>query len=247
MATKNFKLVIEYDGSAYCGWQRQPNGPTIQACIEEALERMTRSHIKLIGSGRTDAGVHALGQCANFACDTAIDAQAFRNGLNSLLPDDIVIRSCEEVHAGFHARFDVQSKTYRYRILNSPLPAAIGRQYQWWIRTPLDVAAMREAAGYLIGEKDFKAFEAAGSPRAHTIRHVMRAELRREDESHLIFEIRAQGFLRYMVRNITGTLVQVGKGQLAPREVAVILDTRDRSQAGMTAPAHGLCLVEVFY
>lgn len=247
MAKQNFKLVIEYDGSAYCGWQRQPNGPTIQAQIEEALERMTCQKVNLIGSGRTDAGVHALGQTANFACDTEIGTQAFQNGLNSLLPDDIVIRSCDAVEASFHARFDVKVKTYRYRILNSPLPAAIGRQYQWWIRAPLDVAAMSEAARHLVGENDFKAFEATGSPRAHTIRRVIGAEIRREGESCIVFEIQAQGFLRYMVRNITGTLVEVGKGKMTAEEVADVLASLDRSRAGMTAPAHGLCLISVTY
>lgn len=247
MTINNFKLVIEYDGSAYCGWQIQPNGPTIQELIEKALQRMTRCKVNLIGSGRTDAGVHALGQTANFTCDTNIDAQAFQNGLNSLLPDDIVIRSCSQVDERFHARFDAKAKTYRYRILNSPLPEAIGRQYQWWIRTPLDVDAMIKGLGHLIGKRDFKAFEATGSPRAHTIRHVMRADIRCEGKTRLLFDIQAEGFLRYMVRNIAGTLVEVGKGNLKPGDIVSILESRDRGQAGMTAPAYGLCLIEVLY
>ena len=247
MAAKNFKLVIEYDGSAYCGWQRQPNDPSIQARIEEALQRMTCQQIKLIGSGRTDSGVHALGQTANFTCNTNIDAQTFQNGLNSLLPKDIVIRSCQEVDERFHARFDVKAKTYRYHILNSPLPAAIGRQYQWWIRSPLNVGTMAEAAGHLVGKKDFKAFEATGSPRAHTIRHVMRAEIGCEGNAHIFFDIQAEGFLRYMVRNIIGTLVEVGKGNMMPEDIVAILASQDRCRAGMTAPAHGLFLIEVTY
>ncbi len=247
MAKKNFKLVIEYDGSAYCGWQIQPNGPTIQDQIESALRRMTCRKVNLIGSGRTDAGVHALGQTANFTCDTNIDAQAFQNGLNSLLPDDIIIRSCSRIDESFHARFDAKAKTYRYHILNSPLPAAIGRQYRWWIRTPLEVAAMAEAASHLVGRKDFKAFEASGSPRAHTIRQVMQADIRRENQIDIVFEIQAEGFLRYMVRNITGTLVEVGKGNMLPEDMISILASQDRGRAGMTAPAQGLCLVEVLY
>lgn len=247
MTTRNFKLVIEYDGGGYCGWQIQPNGPTIQELIEKALRRMTRETIKLVGSGRTDAGVHALGQTANFMCDTNLDARAFQNGLNSLLPDDIVVRSCHRVEETFHARFAATSKTYRYHIRNAPLPAAMGRQYHWWIRTPLDIEAMATAAGCLVGKKDFKAFEAAGSPRAHTIRHVMRADIRRSGETGIQFEIEAEGFLRYMVRNITGTLVSVGKGDIQPEEIRAILASRDRSRAGMTAPARGLCLVEVRY
>jgi tRNA pseudouridine38-40 synthase len=247
MATKHFKLVIEYDGGAYCGWQIQPNGPTIQAAIEDALQRMTGEHVRLIGSGRTDAGVHALGQTAHFSCDTNIDAQAFQKGLNSLLPADIIIRSCRRVDEHFHARFGAKSKTYRYHILNSPLPTAIGRQYHWWIRTPLDVRAMTEAAEYLVGKMDFKAFEATGSPRAHTIRHVMRADIRCADKTNIFFEIEAEGFLRYMVRNITGTLVEVGRGNMRPGEIESILASRNRRLAGMTAPAQGLCLVEVLY
>ena len=247
MAKKNFKLVIEYDGGAYCGWQIQPNGPTIQELIEKALLRMTRAKVNLIGSGRTDAGVHALGQVANFNCDTDIDAQAFQNGLNSLLPADIIIRSCSEVDGTFHARFNAKSKTYRYRILNSPLPAAIGRHYHWWIRKPLDVDAMAAAAGHLVGKKDFKAFEAAGSPRAHTIRHVLRADILYEKNAYIFLDIQAEGFLRYMVRNISGTLVEVGKGNMRPEEIIAILASKDRSRAGMTAPAQGLCLVEVLY
>ena len=247
MVPKNFKIVIEYDGSAYCGWQIQPNGPTIQERIETALQRMTRSKVNLIGSGRTDGGVHALGQVANFTCDTNIDAQAFQSGLNSLLPTDIIIRSCREVDETFHARFNAKSKTYRYHILNSPLPAAIGRHYHWWIRKPLDVEAMTAAAGYLVGKKDFKAFEATGSPRAHTIRHVLRADILLKDNSFIFLEIQAEGFLRYMVRNITGTLVEVGKGNMPPEEIIAILASKDRGRAGMTAPAQGLCLVEVLY
>lgn len=244
---KNFKLIIEYDGTHYCGWQRQPRDRSIQQEIENALTTMTRRKITLIGSGRTDAGVHALGQTANFACETTIDATALHKGLNSLLPEDIVIRTCAEVPAGFHARYDVKSKTYRYRIRSGPLPAAIGRQYEWWVRAPLDLDAMKRAADQLIGRKDFKAFEATGSPRSHTVRHVMRADIQADAGGRIIFEIEAEGFLRYMVRNIVGTLVQVGKGAIPPEQISLILESRDRGQAGATAPARGLCLVHVNY
>lgn len=247
MALRNFKLIIEYDGTLYSGWQRQPNDRTIQQEIETALATMTRRKITLIGSGRTDAGVHALGQTANFSCETAIAPTAFHKGLNSLLPDDIVIRACEEVPTQFHARYDVKSKIYRYRIRNGPLPAAIGRQYEWWVRAPLDIDAMRQAAARLVGQKDFKAFEGTGSPRSHTIRHVMRAEIHNEVQGSIVFEIEAEGFLRYMVRNIMGTLVLVGKGAMAPGQIHVILESRDRGLAGATAPAKGLCLVHVNY
>ncbi|MBI5064006.1 MAG: tRNA pseudouridine(38-40) synthase TruA [Desulfatitalea sp.] len=244
---RNFKLIIEYDGTDWHGWQRQPNGRTIQEEIESALATMSRQAVTLIGSGRTDAGVHALGQVANFTCETAIAPLAFQKGLNSLLPPDIVIRECSEVPLAFHARYDVRAKIYRYTIRNSPLPAAIGRHYAWWIRAPLDVAAMVAAAGHLVGEKDFKAFEGTGSPRAHSVRHVTRTEVRRADEAHIHFEIEANGFLRYMVRNLTGTLVAVGMGHLPPDDILSVLNSRDRRLAAPTAPAQGLCLVRVIY
>lgn len=244
---RNLKLIIEYDGTGYCGWQRQPNGRSIQQEIEAALHIMTRQRVTLIGSGRTDAGVHALGQVANFTCDTTIEPQEFQKGLNSLLPADIVIRACTEAALSFHARYDVRSKTYRYRIRNNPLPAAIGRHYEWWIRFPLDLEAMSAAAGHLVGEKDFKAFEGTGSPRSHTVRHVSRAEVRQGPNDRIHFEIEAQGFLRYMVRNIAGTLVAVGMGKTAPDHIIAILNSHDRKMAAATAPAQGLCLVQVTY
>jgi tRNA pseudouridine38-40 synthase len=244
---ENFKLIIEYDGTCYCGWQRQPNGRSIQQEIETALRRMTRAPLTLIGSGRTDAGVHALGQVANFACDTSIAPEAFQKGLNSILPDDIVIRACDRVPPEFHARFDALSKTYRYTIRNAPLPAAIGRQYEWWIRTPLDVTAMSAAAAHLIGHKDFKAFEGAGSPRAHTFRHVTRAEVSAMDDGRVVIEVAAEGFLRHMVRNIAGALAAVGRGIHAADQIPAFLAARDRGQLPATAPAQGLCLLHVVY
>ncbi len=244
---KNFKLVIEYDGAGYHGWQRQKKERTIQQEIETALATMTGRPATVIGSGRTDAGVHALGQVAHFHCDTDLEAPEFEKGLNSLLPDDIVIRSCRQVAENFHARYNVKSKCYHYKILNSPLPVAIGRQYAWFIRRRLDTAAMRRAIPAIIGAHDFKAFEGAGSPRAHSTRHVMAAELSVGCRGELIFEIEADGFLRFMVRNIVGTLVDVGRGKITPAEFKNILDSKERARAGATAPAHGLFLVEVKY
>lgn len=244
---RNYKLVIEYDGTQWHGWQRQPNGRTIQEAVETALATMTREKVTLIGSGRTDAGVHALGQVANFICESNLTAPVFQKGLNSLLPDDIVIRECVEVPLAFHARYDVRAKIYRYTIRNHPLPAAIGRHYAWWIRTPLNVKAMAQAASHLVGEKDFKAFEGTGSPRSHTVRQVTRSEVQRPVEDLIHFEIEANGFLRYMVRNITGTLVAVGMDQLQPDEILSILNSQDRRQAPPTAPPQGLCLVRVIY
>lgn len=244
---KNFKLIIEYDGTSYHGWQRQPNEPSIQQEIESAVATITRQKITLIGSGRTDAGVHARGQTANFTCDTRIEAAELIKGLNSILPGDIVIRDCELVSPRFHARFDAKSKIYRYTIINQPLRPAIGRQYAWWLRAPLDLAAMRSAAGHLLGEHDFKSFEGAGSPRAHTRRHVMGSDLTLSAHGRIVYEIEANGFLRYMVRNIVGTLVAVGQEKVTPEQFRQILVSRDRSRAAATAPAHGLQLVSVLY
>ncbi|MEJ2039143.1 MAG: tRNA pseudouridine(38-40) synthase TruA [Desulfosarcinaceae bacterium] len=243
---KNFKLTIEYDGSAYHGWQRQPADPSIQAAIEDALEKMTRQKIVLTGSGRTDAGVHARGQTANFKCGTRLDPEDFRQGLNSLLSDDIVILECKAVPPDFHARFDTKGKHYRYTIRNHALPAAIGRQYAWWIRRPLDINAMQQALPCLLGRHDFKAFEGAGSPRPHTIREVYRADLLSQPP-RLLFDIEADGFLRFMVRNIVGTLVAVGMGRIPAERCRQILESGDRGQAGATAPPQGLCLMEVRY
>jgi tRNA pseudouridine38-40 synthase len=244
---KNFKLIIEYDGSRYHGWQRQKEDPTVQGEIEKALKEMTSKAVTVIGSGRTDAGVHAEGQVANFKCETRLAPEALINGLNSLLAPDIVIRACEQVSASFHARYHAKSKIYHYKILNRPIPAAIGRQYSWFIRQALDQDAMRAAISHIIGPHDFKAFEATGSPRQRTIRHVLSADLSEQQSGLLIFHIEADGFLRCMVRNIVGTLVDVGRKKLAAADLKRVLDSKDRSLAGATAPAHGLTLIKVNY
>ncbi len=241
----NFKLTIEYDGSGYHGWQRQKNARTIQGEIEKALQTMTGSEISLAGSGRTDAGVHAYGQTANFRCETRLTPEIFQRGLNSLLAADIVICECCQVDDSFHARFDAKRKTYNYRILNSQIPAAIGRGYSWFIRRQLDHEAMQQAAARLVGTHDFKAFEGVGSPRSHTERTVFHCGFSGQDL--LVFEIEANGFLRYMVRNIVGTLAEVGLGKIAPENIEEILVSKDRFQAGATAPPHGLFLMNVEY
>ncbi len=244
---KNFKIVIEYDGASYAGWQRQKTDRTLQGEIENALRTMTRTKINLIGSGRTDAGVHALGQVANFHCQTRLEPVDFFKGLNSLLDDDIVIRGCERVPDTFHARYDAKGKTYRYHIHNHKLPVAVGRQYVWYIRHPLDIQAMQQAAAGIVGEYDFRAFEGAGSPRAHTVRTVWRAEIQKVADSAVEFEIEANGFLRFMVRNIVGALVAVGCRKISPEAFAGILAGKDRTKAPPTAPPQGLFLVAVHY
>lgn len=245
--SKNFKLIIEYDGSAYHGWQKQKGDVTIQEEIEKALHTMTGEPIIVNGSGRTDAGVHALAQVANFRCLTSLSPAIFQKGLNSLLPDDIVIRSCEQVDIGFHARFNVRSKTYRYRILNREVPCAVKRQYAWFIRKTLDMDAMKQAAAHMAGTHDFKAFEGSGSPRAHTTRTITRIELIRETDGYLFIDVEADGFLRCMVRNMVGTLVDVGLSRIHPDDIPAIIESKDRSNAGPTAPPHGLFLQQVRY
>ncbi len=242
-----FKLTIEYDGSDFHGWQRQKNDRTIQQTIEEALKTMTHEKITLIGSGRTDAGVHALGQTACFRTQSRLTADSFLNGLNSLLPDDVVIHKCEPKPYDFHARFDATGKHYRYHILNHWIPSAVGRQYVLHIRKPLDTPAMSVAAKILLGTHDFKAFEGTGSPRAHTVRIVTLSKVKNNDTGNLTYDIKANGFLRYMVRNIVGTLVDVGLGKISANEVKKILLSKDRSRAGATAPPQGLFLVEATY
>ena len=244
---KNFKIIIEYDGTRYHGWQRQKQDATIQGEIEKALGIITAKHIVVNGSGRTDAGVHARGQVANFRCDTDLSPGVFQKGLNSLLPEDIVIRECRQVEDTFHARYDVKSKTYHYKIFNHPVPAAMNRSYVWSIRKQLNIMAMRSAVSYIIGSHDFKAFEGTGSPRAHTTRHVRAADLIESDSRLLTFRIEANGFLRFMVRNIVGTLVEVGLAKTSPAEFQQILKSRNRTKAGATAPPHGLCLMKVKY
>lgn len=243
----NFKLTLEYDGTAYCGWQRQKGDPTVQETVEAALAVMLRRPVTLNGSGRTDAGVHALGQVASFRVDTHLAPQVFRKGLNGLLPADIVILACEQAPESFHARYDARRKTYRYRLLNRRLRAAVGRQYAWHVRAPLDLSAMREGAAAVVGTHDFKGFEGAGSPRRSTVRTVFQADVERSGEGRIELAITGDGFLRHMVRNIAGTLVEIGLGKRPADDVAAILAEGDRDRAGVTAPAKGLFLVKVDY
>lgn len=244
---QHYKLTIEYDGAGFHGWQIQAGEATIQGTIQKALSRMTGESIVLHGSGRTDAGVHALGQTASFRTAARIPPAAYVAGLNSLLPGDIVIRACEPVDETFHARFSAKNKTYRYQILNAPLPSALLRRYAWHVRKPLDLAAMKHATAFIKGERDFKSFEGAGSPRESTIRKVTRAEVGQTETGLVAFTITANGFLRFMVRNLVGTLVDVGLGKTTVEGFERILAAKNRNAAGVTAPPQGLFLVEVCY
>lgn len=244
---RNFKLVLEYDGSGYHGWQRQEGVLTIQEVLESRIEMMLGGPIRVRGSGRTDAGVHARRQVVNFYARTRLEPREIQKGLNSLLPPDIVVLETEQVPDGFHARFSAVSKTYEYWILNRETRSAIERNRAWHIRRPLSASPMEACLRRLIGTHDFAAFMAAGSSVKSTERTLYRAEVNRPDPERWVFLFEADGFLRHMVRNLVGTLVEVGGGKLSPEDFSQILESRDRRRAGMTAPAHGLFLVDVAY
>jgi tRNA pseudouridine38-40 synthase len=244
---RNIKLVIEYDGTNYQGWQVQPKGLTIQGMIEEKLALITGEATHLIGSGRTDSGAHAFGQVANFRTKSQLDVHSIQRALNSLLPPDIVIQKVEEVEEDFHARRQSKSKVYEYRILNRDLRSAFHYEYAWYIPQKLDLKEMRKATRILAGEHDFSSFRSVGSPTRTAIRRVIRAEWKRGRDGFIRFEIEANGFLKQMVRALVGTLVEVGRDKIDSEEFRKILDSRDRKRAGPTAPARGLFLKEVKY
>lgn len=243
---RNLKLVIEYDGTHYQGWQSQKNGLTIQGVLEEALSQILNQKIRLNGSGRTDSGVHALGQVANFKTDSALDLTALLKGTNSLIPPDILIKSMEEVPEDFHARFSAKSRIYEYRIWNALQPSVFYRSYSWWIKTPLDVEVMHKSALYLIGWHNFSSFQGADHEKVFPEREVRRVAFRHEGPE-VIFFIQANAFLRHMVRNIIGTIVEVGKSKMSYQGFVEIVEARDRTKSGKTAPAQGLFLKEVCY
>lgn len=246
---RTLKLTVQYDGTDYVGWQRQPNGTSIQALIEDALEPIEGSRVTVHGAGRTDAGVHALGQVASVTMQASLDTFTLARALNAVLPQDVRIVGAEVAPAGFHARFSAVTKTYEYRIVNAPLVSPFIHRYAWHVVQPLAIEPMREAAAALVGLHDFAAFQAAGSHVDSTERLIERLEW--EDgggyDLPLVMRISGDGFLRHMVRNIVGTLVEVGTGRWPAPCVAEILASGDRTLAGPTAPARGLFLVRVDY
>jgi tRNA pseudouridine38-40 synthase len=243
---RNIKLIIEYDGTAYCGWQVQPNGVTIQEVMEGALERMLGERATLRSSGRTDAGVHARGMVACFNTDKTLPLRAFREGLNTLLPDDIAVRDAAEVPLKFNPRADALGKHYRYTLLLDSLRSPLARHTAWRLGGRLCLDAMREACSYFIGEHDFAAFQATKCAAKTTIRRINSVELV-EEGAFLHIDVNGTGFLRNMVRIMAGTLVEVGQGRRPAQDVARLLQEGDRQVAGVTAPAQGLCLMQVYY
>lgn len=245
---KNIKLTLQYEGTNYHGWQRQKNGTSIQEIIEKNLEVITKKSIPLHGSGRTDAGVHALNQVANFVTDSRISPESIKNALNSLLPDDIYIKKAEYAAPEFHSRYSAKRKTYEYRILNSKESDVFLRRYTWHIREDLDLKEMKKCLSMIVGIHDFSSFRASGSSNINPVREMFRAELSERDQDgtiRLTFE--ANGFLRHMVRNIVGTIVDAGKGKITDVEFKEILNAHDRKKAGARAPAQGLFLEIVEY
>jgi tRNA pseudouridine38-40 synthase len=247
LVMKNIKLLIEYDGTNYNGWQRQANALSIQQVLEEALFKLTGEDTTLIGSGRTDSGVHAKGQVANFFTKSSIPPDRFSYAINALLPPDIRILHSREVPMDFHARYSAVAKRYKYSIFMRPHAPAIGRNYYYHIVDILDADAMNEAARYIIGTHDFKAFQSAGSGVKDTVRTVYEACWKLEPPCCLYFYIKGNGFLYNMVRILVGTFIEIGRHKMEPADMKSILESGERENAGPTAPPHGLCLERVYY
>lgn len=248
---RTFKLTICYDGTNYHGWQRQPHCPTIQGEVETALADLLQWPVAIAGSSRTDAGVHAFGQVASFCAETELSAEVIQRALNAKLPRDIVVRSVEEVAAGFDAIADTKRKRYRYVICDGLVKPIFQRQYCWFVRGwPLNVEAMHEAGQGIVGRFDFRSFESVGSERQSTVRTIYALEVTRcpsFGENLIYIEVEGDGFLYNMVRIIAGSLVEIGRGKRPIPWLAEVVAAQDRTLAGMTAPAQGLFLLRIDY
>lgn len=243
---RNIKLIIEYDGKKFGGWQKQTTKLNIQGEIEQAIKAITGEDVELTASGRTDAGVHSLGQTANFKTNSNIEIDKIPYAINSKLKKSIVIKSAEEVSETFHSRYNCKGKKYRYIINNSIHGTAIYREQEYHIPQKLNIEKMKEAIKYFEGEHDFKAFRASGTSSKSSVRTIYNAEVKQEGE-RIIIELTGNGFMYNMVRIIAGTVVEVGLGKIIPCKIPEIINSKDRKLAGRTLPAHGLYLVEVYY
>lgn len=243
---RTIKLTLEYDGTDFVGWQRQPNGLSVQEVVEQALAQLLESPVALNSSGRTDAGVHARGMVAHFRTDRQLPLKAFRDGVNRFLPTTVAVNQAEDVANDFHARFDAQGKWYRYSIYPAPVRSPLLARRAWWLRSVLDVDAMERAAADFVGRHDFAGFRTTGCAAKTTEREIFSVQLHQQD-GLLLIDVRGSGFLRNMVRMMVGTLVEIGQGKRPVEAVAVLLKERDGAKPAHTAPAHGLCLMEVWY
>ncbi|MBN1880058.1 tRNA pseudouridine(38-40) synthase TruA [bacterium] len=243
---RNLKLTFEYDGTHFWGYQRQREGRTVQAELELVLSQITDQAVTLAAAGRTDTGVHASGQVANFHTESSIPVDKLTRGSNSLLPADIVVHSIEDVAPDFHSRFSALSRRYEYTILDRPLRRAFMRLYGLHIPYGLDRSTMITACRHLIGEKDFSSFRAAGDASEHSIRNMINSGGEARGEVFVLF-FEANAFLQHMIRIIVGTLLAVGRGRMSAGEFGEVVAAADRSRAGSTAPPHGLCLTNVRY
>jgi tRNA pseudouridine38-40 synthase len=243
---RTLKLVVEYDGTDFAGWQRQDGQITVQGCLEKALQAMTGQAVSVRGAGRTDAGVHAEGQVASVEVASRIPTLGFLRGLNTHLPPEIAVLDVADVAAGWSARHDARGKIYRYLVWNHPVRSPKFARRAWHVYDPLDTQSMRDAAARLLGEHDFRGFRSSDCDRKNTIRILRRFDVRR-DGVLISLEVEGTAFLRNMVRILAGTLVAVGKGKMTVDQVAALLVSCDRTQAGVTAPACGLSLVRVIY
>ncbi len=243
---KNIKLIVEFEGTKYSGWQKQTNGISVQQKLYEALLRLTGEECEVIGCSRTDAGVHAKRYVCNFKTESTIPGDKFKYAINNILPQDIVVVDSEEVSDSFHARFDARKKRYEYTICNREMPPAIGRQYAYHFSEKLNLDKMRRSAAYLIGKHDFSSFKNSGSSIKTSVRTIYEINISSCDDLIRI-SIMGDGFLYNMVRIISGTLIEAGIGKIEPEEIEYIIESKDRSSAGKTAPPQGLCLEEVYY
>ena len=243
---RNIKLEIEYDGKDFNGWQKQPNKLNIQGEIEQAIKQITGEEVDLIASGRTDAGVHALGQIANFKTNSKIPIEKIPYAINSKLKQSIRILNAEEVEDRFHSRYNCKQKTYRYVINNAKQASAIYRKLEYHISNDLNIEEMKKAANYFIGEHDFKAFKASGTSNKSSVRTIYDITIEKKD-NRIVMEFTGNGFLYNMVRILSGTLVDVGMGKINPENIPDIIDSKDRTRAGKTLPPYGLYLVKVEY
>jgi tRNA pseudouridine38-40 synthase len=243
---RNIKMVLEYDGTHYHGWQVQGQAPTIQKIVEETLKKITQEDVKTVSSGRTDAGVHALGQVINFTIKKPMESPVLLRAMNALLPEDISVKEASDVPLDFHARFSARSKTYSYFIWNSPIRSAFLERYAWHIPYRLNLELIREAAECFIGTHDFSSFRASSCEAKNPVRTVLSSDIQKR-ESLLEITFEANAFLQYMVRNIVGTLVEVGREKIKPIDIKRLLERRDRKKAGPTSPPQGLFLISVQY